>query len=91
MELVHHCGADPAVLFSPAEMVAELQRWCVAVPVRKPDEPEALYAQRLRMVSDIIINTVDLWRARTASPDCKHVTNVKVLFLTNQTLFYDYK
>ncbi|XP_028283360.1 E3 ubiquitin-protein ligase RNF31 isoform X2 [Parambassis ranga] len=49
VELIHHCGADPAVLFSPAEMVAELQRWCVAVPIRKPDEPEALYAQRLRM------------------------------------------
>ncbi|KAM4556131.1 E3 ubiquitin-protein ligase RNF31 isoform 1-T1 [Fundulus diaphanus] len=48
--LINCCGADPAVLFSPAEMIAELQRWSVAVPTRKPEEPELLYAQRLLLV-----------------------------------------
>ena len=55
VELINRCHGDPAVLFSPAEMRAELQRWNVAVPTRKPDEPEVLYAHRLRMVSDINI------------------------------------
>ncbi|KAM3605454.1 uncharacterized protein V6R79_025843 [Siganus canaliculatus] len=50
VELINRCYGDPAVLFSPAEMKAELQRWHVAVPARKPDEPEQLYAQRLRMI-----------------------------------------
>lgn len=58
VELVNRCHADPAVLFSPAEMMAELQRWHVAVPTRKLDEPEPLYAHRLRLVSDIIIITI---------------------------------
>lgn len=51
MELINRCRADPAVLFSPAEMIAELKRWHVAVPTRKPDESEPLYAHRLRLVS----------------------------------------
>lgn len=51
MELINRCRADPAVLFSPAETVAELRRWHVAVPTRKPDESEAAFAQRLRLVS----------------------------------------
>lgn len=55
VELINRCRADPVVLFSPAEMMAELQRWHVSVPTRKPDEPEPLYEHRLRLVSDIII------------------------------------
>lgn len=58
VELINRCRADPAVLFSPAEMMAELQRWHVAVPTRKPEEPEPLYMHRLRMVSDIISNII---------------------------------
>lgn len=54
VELINRFQCDPAVLFSPAEMTAELQRWNVAVPTKKPDEPEPLYAHRLRLVSDII-------------------------------------
>lgn len=54
MELINCFHGDPVVLFSTAEMKAELQRWNVAVPVRTPDEPEQLYAHRLRVVSDII-------------------------------------
>uniref|UniRef100_A0A3Q3R856 Uncharacterized protein n=1 Tax=Monopterus albus TaxID=43700 RepID=A0A3Q3R856_MONAL len=54
VDLINRCQADPAILFSLAEMTAELQRWNIAVPTRKPDEPEPLYARRLRMVSDII-------------------------------------
>lgn len=54
VELINRCHGDPAVLFSPAEMKAELQRWNIAIPTRKPEEPEPVYAQRLRMVSDII-------------------------------------
>ncbi|KAM4728712.1 E3 ubiquitin-protein ligase RNF31 isoform 2-T2 [Anableps anableps] len=50
VELINRCCADPVVLFSPAEMIAELQRWSVAVPTRKPEEPEPLYAHRLRLV-----------------------------------------
>ncbi|XP_070700693.1 E3 ubiquitin-protein ligase RNF31 isoform X2 [Pempheris klunzingeri] len=49
VEVINCCRADPADLFSLAEMVAELQRWNVAVPTRRPDEPEPLYAHRLRL------------------------------------------
>lgn len=51
MELVNLSGCDPAVLFSPAEMRAELQRWNVDVPTTRPGEPAPLYLQRLRLVS----------------------------------------
>lgn len=51
MELANHFRCDPAVLFSPAEMRAELQRWKVEVPSRSPEEPAPLYLQRLRLVS----------------------------------------
>lgn len=61
MELINRCRADPAVLFSPAEMTAELQRWQVAVPTRKPDEPEGLYAHRLRLT---LTNSVPLRKQR---------------------------
>uniref|UniRef100_A0A3B5MQT8 Uncharacterized protein n=1 Tax=Xiphophorus couchianus TaxID=32473 RepID=A0A3B5MQT8_9TELE len=54
VEQINRCGADPAVLFSPAEVIAELRRWSVVVPTRKPEEPEPLYAHRLRLVSDSI-------------------------------------
>ncbi|KAM6919148.1 E3 ubiquitin-protein ligase RNF31-like [Xenentodon cancila] len=47
VELINRCCGDPAVLYTPAEMAAELQRWHVAVPTRKPDEPEPLYMHRL--------------------------------------------
>ncbi|RVE61393.1 hypothetical protein OJAV_G00170150 [Oryzias javanicus] len=50
VELINRFHCDPAVLFSPAEMVAELQRWRVAVPSVRPDEPEPLYAHRLRLM-----------------------------------------
>uniref|UniRef100_A0A8D0AQR1 Si:dkey-181m9.8 n=1 Tax=Sander lucioperca TaxID=283035 RepID=A0A8D0AQR1_SANLU len=53
VELINRCRADPAVLFSVAEMKAELQRWNTAMPTRKPEEPEPLYAHRLRMVHSI--------------------------------------
>ncbi|KAM4605060.1 E3 ubiquitin-protein ligase RNF31 isoform 2-T2 [Polymixia lowei] len=49
VELIKRTQADPAVLFDPVEMVAELRRWHVAVPTRKPQEPEPLYTQRLRL------------------------------------------
>ncbi|MED6295607.1 hypothetical protein CHARACLAT_033548, partial [Characodon lateralis] len=60
VELINRCCADPAVLFTPAEMIAELQRWSVAVPIRRPEEPDLLYAHRLRLVSDIIITELNL-------------------------------
>ncbi|XP_017296084.1 E3 ubiquitin-protein ligase RNF31 isoform X2 [Kryptolebias marmoratus] len=50
VELINRCRADPAVLFSLSEMISELQRWRVTVPTRKPEEPEPLYTQRLRLV-----------------------------------------
>ncbi|KAK2822943.1 hypothetical protein Q5P01_023008 [Channa striata] len=50
VELINRCHADPVVLFSTAEMTAELRRWHIAVPTRKPDEPEPRYAHRLRLV-----------------------------------------
>uniref|UniRef100_UPI0037E7B8FB E3 ubiquitin-protein ligase RNF31 isoform X2 n=1 Tax=Semicossyphus pulcher TaxID=241346 RepID=UPI0037E7B8FB len=49
VELVNRCHGDPVVLFSPAEMKAELRRWHIAVPNKKPDEPEQLFTQRLRL------------------------------------------
>lgn len=52
MELVNHFRCDPVVLFSPAEMRAELRRWNVAVPPKSLDEPEPLYLHRLRQVRD---------------------------------------
>lgn len=52
VELVNHFRCDPVVLFSPAEMRAELQRWNVVVPSKSLDEPEPLYVHRLRLVSD---------------------------------------
>lgn len=55
VELINHCHADPAVLFSLAEMTAELQRWHVAVPTREPDEPDVLYSHRLRLVCHTIL------------------------------------
>lgn len=57
VELINRCCADPAVLFSPAEMMAELQRWNVATPTRKPEEPEPLYTHRLRLT---LTNSVPL-------------------------------
>uniref|UniRef100_A0A3B4Y4F8 Si:dkey-181m9.8 n=1 Tax=Seriola lalandi dorsalis TaxID=1841481 RepID=A0A3B4Y4F8_SERLL len=54
VELINRCRADPAVLFSLTEIMAELQRWHVAMPTRKPDEPEPLYAQRLRTKETVV-------------------------------------
>lgn len=51
VELINRLGCDPAVMLSPAEMRAELQRWNQAVPSRGPQEAEPQYAQRLRLVS----------------------------------------
>ncbi|XP_060941106.1 E3 ubiquitin-protein ligase RNF31 isoform X2 [Limanda limanda] len=64
VELIHCRRADPAVLFDVAEMTAELQRSHVAVPTRKPEEPEPLYAQRLRLT---LTNQVPL-RKQPRSP-----------------------
>ncbi|XP_041805183.1 E3 ubiquitin-protein ligase RNF31 isoform X2 [Chelmon rostratus] len=64
VELINRCRADPAVLFNSAEMKAELQRWHVVVPTRKPDEPESQYAQRLHLT---LTNSVPL-RKRRHSP-----------------------
>ncbi|TDH06401.1 hypothetical protein EPR50_G00133120 [Perca flavescens] len=64
VELINRCHADPAVLFSVAEMKAELQRWNIVMPTRKPEEPEPLYAHRLRMT---LTNSVPLRKQR--SPD----------------------
>ncbi|XP_071348871.1 E3 ubiquitin-protein ligase RNF31 isoform X3 [Trachinotus anak] len=64
VELINRCRADPAVLFSLAEMMAELQRWHVAVPTRKPDESEPLYTHRLRLT---LTNRVPL-RKQQRSP-----------------------
>lgn len=61
VELINRCRADPAVLFSPAEMITELQRWDVAVPTRKPEEPEPLYAHRLYLV---LTNSLPLRKQR---------------------------
>ncbi|XP_065809493.1 uncharacterized protein si:dkey-181m9.8 isoform X5 [Labrus bergylta] len=58
VELINRCHGDPAVLFSQAEMKAELQRWHVSLPTRRPEEPEQLYSQRLLLVSRIIVNTL---------------------------------
>ncbi|KAG7455400.1 hypothetical protein MATL_G00256280 [Megalops atlanticus] len=48
VELINQNRLDPVVLFSKAEMVAELQRWRIPVPQSQPQEPEAQYLQRLR-------------------------------------------
>ncbi|XP_040000878.1 E3 ubiquitin-protein ligase RNF31-like [Xiphias gladius] len=61
VELINRCRADPAVLFSLAEMMAELQRWHVPLPTRKPDESEPLYAHRLRLT---LTNKVPLRKQR---------------------------
>ncbi|KAM4551360.1 E3 ubiquitin-protein ligase RNF31 [Odontesthes bonariensis] len=62
--LINRCRADPAVLFSPAEMMVELQRWCVSMPTRKPDEPEPLYAHRLRLM---LTNSVPLRKQQNST------------------------
>lgn len=49
VELINHYGCDPAMLFTSAEIRAELQRWGVAVPTRQPEEAVALYGRRLQM------------------------------------------
>lgn len=66
VELINRCHADPVVLFSEAEMEAELQRWHVAVPTRKPDEPEPLRTHRLRLV---VTNSIPLRKPRPLSDD----------------------
>lgn len=71
VELINRCRADPAVLFSLAEIKAELQRWHVTVPTRKPDEPEPLYTHRLRMM---LTNSVPL-RKQRCSP-VKRINNL---------------
>lgn len=74
MELINHYGCDPAVLFTGAEIRAELQRWGVAVPTRLQNEAEALYGRRLQMVSTgtvIIMSRVRSTTARLA--DCVRV------------------
>ncbi|XP_028297196.1 E3 ubiquitin-protein ligase RNF31 isoform X2 [Gouania willdenowi] len=57
VELLKRCCADPAVLFTEAELVAELRRWHVSVPIREPDEPEPVYTGRLHTV---LTNSVPL-------------------------------
>ncbi|XP_035025563.1 E3 ubiquitin-protein ligase RNF31 isoform X2 [Hippoglossus stenolepis] len=64
VELINCRSADPAVLFNVAEMTAELQRYHVAVPTRKPEELEPLYAHRLRLT---LANQVPL-RKQPRSP-----------------------
>ncbi|KAM8849745.1 E3 ubiquitin-protein ligase RNF31 isoform 3-T3 [Spinachia spinachia] len=49
VELINRCRADPGVLFSQPEIITELQRWHVAMPTKKPEEPESLYTHRLRL------------------------------------------
>ncbi|XP_068424336.1 E3 ubiquitin-protein ligase RNF31 [Clinocottus analis] len=61
VELVRRCGADPAAVFTPAEMRAELQRWHVTMPTKKPEEPEPLYTHRLRLT---LTNSVPLRKQR---------------------------
>uniref|UniRef100_A0AAQ4P7I1 Uncharacterized protein n=1 Tax=Gasterosteus aculeatus aculeatus TaxID=481459 RepID=A0AAQ4P7I1_GASAC len=56
VELINRCRADPGVLFSQAEIIAELQRWHVAMPTKEPEEPESLYTHRLRLVSVIVLS-----------------------------------
>uniref|UniRef100_A0A3Q0R4P5 Si:dkey-181m9.8 n=1 Tax=Amphilophus citrinellus TaxID=61819 RepID=A0A3Q0R4P5_AMPCI len=60
VELINRCRADPAVLFSLAEIKAELQRWHITMPTRNPNEPEPLFTHRLRLVSDIITHFQNL-------------------------------
>ncbi|XP_026170416.1 E3 ubiquitin-protein ligase RNF31 isoform X2 [Mastacembelus armatus] len=61
VELINRCRADPAVLFSPAETMAELHRWHIALPTRKPDEPEPLFSHRLYLA---LTNSVPLRKQR---------------------------
>ncbi|XP_026218193.1 E3 ubiquitin-protein ligase RNF31-like isoform X3 [Anabas testudineus] len=61
VELINCCRADPAVVFSTAEMIAELQRWHVTVPTKKPDEPEPLYTHRLRLAFYILTTGQETW------------------------------
>ncbi|CAJ1073220.1 E3 ubiquitin-protein ligase RNF31-like isoform X1 [Xyrichtys novacula] len=63
VELINRCRGDPAVLFSVAEMKAELQRWLVEVPTRKPDEPELAYTQRLLL--SVMMSSEKLTRERS--------------------------
>lgn len=51
MELINRLGCDPMVVFSPAEVRAELQRWNQEAPPRGQEEAEPEYLQRLRLVS----------------------------------------
>lgn len=51
MELINRLGCDPVVVFSPAEVRAELQRWNQEAPPRGEEEAEPEYLQRLRLVS----------------------------------------
>ncbi|XP_029380235.1 E3 ubiquitin-protein ligase RNF31 isoform X2 [Echeneis naucrates] len=62
VELINRCSADPAVLFSPAEMMVELQRWHITVPTRTPDEPDPMFAQRLRQT---LTNSIPLRKQRS--------------------------
>ncbi|KAL0966901.1 hypothetical protein UPYG_G00302010 [Umbra pygmaea] len=50
VELINRNHADPVVLYDVGEMVAELQRWHFPVPQKNPEEPEALYIQKLRQI-----------------------------------------
>ncbi|XP_019964990.1 E3 ubiquitin-protein ligase RNF31 isoform X6 [Paralichthys olivaceus] len=86
VELINCCGADPAVLFNVAEMTAELQRCQVAVPIRKPDELEPLYAHRLRLEATTLAAETsrrppssDLCCNDWTSAPSKHATALKVL------------
>lgn len=51
VELINRLGCDPVVVFSPAEVRAELQRWNQEAPPRGGEEAEPEYLQRLRLVS----------------------------------------
>ncbi|KAJ3594499.1 hypothetical protein NHX12_003806 [Muraenolepis orangiensis] len=48
VEVVRRAGLDPASLYGRAELEAELQRWCVAVPPPADQEEEHQYIYRLR-------------------------------------------
>ncbi|CAL8347779.1 unnamed protein product [Merluccius merluccius] len=48
VEVVRQARLDPATLYRRAELEAELQRWCVAVPPRADQEAEHHYVHRLR-------------------------------------------
>lgn len=63
VELINRCRADPAVLFSLAEIKAELQRWHITMPTRDPNEPEPLFTHRLRLT---LTNSVPLRKQRNS-------------------------